>query len=62
MEKYELYKNKDINILRNIVNDHNYSEKDRLIASIIIAERENGYGTEETFNEILCHNRNKRIC
>lgn len=62
MEKYELYKNKDINILRNIANDYNYSEKDRIIASIIIAERENGYGTEETFNEILCHDRNKRIC
>lgn len=62
MEKYELYKNKDINILRNIVNDYNYSEKDRIIASIIIAERENGYRMEETFNEILCYNRNKRIC
>ena len=62
MEKYELYKNKDINILRNIVNDYNYSEKDRIIASIIIAEREKGYGIEETFNEILCNNRNKRIC
>jgi len=62
MEKYELYKNKNIEILRNILNDNNYSESDKIVASIIIAEREPSYGVEDTFNEILCYNIDKRIC
>ena len=62
MEKYELYKNKKTEILQNILNDDNYSESDKIVASIILAEREQGYGVEDTFNEILCYNRNKRIC
>jgi len=62
MEKYELYKNKNPEILQNIINDKNYSESDKIVASVIIAEREIGYGVEDTFNEILCCNRDKRIC
>ena len=62
MEKYELYKNKNTEILQNIISDDNYSKSDKIVASIIIAEREPGYGVEETFNEILCYNRDKRIC
>ena len=62
MEKYELYKNKNIEILENIINDDNYSESDKIVASIILAEREPGYRVEETFNEILYFDRNKRIC
>jgi len=62
MEKYELYKNKNIEILRNILNDNNYSESDKIVASIVIAEREPSYGVEDTFNEILCYNIDKRIC
>ena len=62
MEKYELYKNKNTEILQNIINDNNYSESDKIVASIIIAEREPSYGVEETFNEILCCNRDKKIC
>ena len=62
MEKYELYKNKKTEILQNIMSDDNYSESDKIVASIIIAEREPGYEMEDTFNEILCCNRNKRIC
>ena len=62
MEKYELYKNKNTEILQNIISDDNYSKSDKIVASIILAEREQGYGVEDTFNEILCYNRDKRIC
>jgi len=62
MEKYELYKNKNTEILQNIINENNYSESDKIVASIIIAEREPGYGVEETFNEILCYNKNTKVC
>ena len=62
MEKYELYKNKNTEILHDIINNNSYSESDKIVASIILAERESSYGAEDTFNEILCCNRDKRIC
>ena len=62
MEKYELYKNKDINELKDIINDSNSLEEDKIVASIIVAETEEEYEVEDTFNEILCCNKNKKIC
>ena len=62
MIKYELYKNKNTEILENIINDDNYSESDKIVASIILAEREPSYGVEETFNEILCCSTNTKVC
>ena len=62
MGKYETYKNKDINELKKIVNDFSSLEEDKIVASIIVAETEEEYEVEDTFNEVLYCNKNKKVC
>ena len=62
MEKYELYKKKNIDKLKDIVNDRNSLEEDKIVASIIVAETEEEYEVKDVFDEILSCNKDKRIC
>ena len=62
MGKYELYKKKNIDELKNIINDSNSLEEDKIVSSIIVAETEEEYEMKDVFDEILSCNKDKRIC